>query len=241
MATVTTRGKTIVPTRPAAVVADAWPAICIPRSAVTLAGFRAWANSDQFPERGRISFIDREILIEMSPEEASTHNKLKNAITSRLEPLCFALKLGDYFSDGMSLVNEKADVLNEPDGMVVRWDSIRAGRARLVPRKDRPGEFVEVEGTPDIVIEIISLSSVVKDTQKLMKTYHRAGIPEYWLIDAMGEQVSFEIFQYQQDAYVATSGRGGWRRSEVLGRSFRIQRQRNPIGLWHYFLRVKAG
>jgi hypothetical protein len=30
--------------------------VTIPRSAYTLAGFRAWAKSDAFPERGRMNY-----------------------------------------------------------------------------------------------------------------------------------------------------------------------------------------
>jgi hypothetical protein len=48
--------------------------ILVPPFAHTLAGFRAWAKSDDFPERGHISFIDQEIIIDMSPEELETHN-----------------------------------------------------------------------------------------------------------------------------------------------------------------------
>ena len=46
------------------------PAIRIPARAATLAGFRAWALSDEFPERGRFSFINGELFVDMSPEEA---------------------------------------------------------------------------------------------------------------------------------------------------------------------------
>ena len=51
------------------------PAIRIPARAATRAGFRAWALSDEFPERGRFSFINGELFIDMSPEELETHNK----------------------------------------------------------------------------------------------------------------------------------------------------------------------
>jgi len=56
------------------------PAIRIPARAATLAGFRAWALSDEFPERGRFSFINGELFIDMSPEELETHNKVKTEV-----------------------------------------------------------------------------------------------------------------------------------------------------------------
>ena len=53
------------------------PAIRIPASAVTLAGFREWVLSDDFPEFGRFSYIQGELFIDMSPEELDPHNRAR--------------------------------------------------------------------------------------------------------------------------------------------------------------------
>jgi Uma2 family endonuclease len=37
---------------------------------------------------------------------------------------------------------------------------------------------MELEGTPDWVLEVVSQSSVAKDTKWLRESYHKAGIPE---------------------------------------------------------------
>lgn len=60
----------------------------IPETAWTLDGFRQWAVSDDFPQRGCISFIGGEIIVDMSPEELSTHNALAALYRSapRVEP-----------------------------------------------------------------------------------------------------------------------------------------------------------
>ena len=42
-------------------------------------------------------------------------------------------------------------------------------------------------------MEIVSDSSVVKDTRQLRQAYARAGVHEYWLVDARGEDLLFEI------------------------------------------------
>jgi hypothetical protein len=39
----------------------------IPESVVDLASFREWALSPKFPERGRFSYLDGELWIDMSP------------------------------------------------------------------------------------------------------------------------------------------------------------------------------
>ena len=38
-------------------------------------------------------------------------------------------------------------------------------------------------GPPDLVIEILSPSSILRDTMKKFKLYQSAGVPEYWVVD----------------------------------------------------------
>src|SRR4051812_13315606 len=73
--------------------------VIVPPSAHTLAGFRTWAKSDDFPERGRISFLDREIFIDMSPEELETHLQVKTEIGYVLVGLNKRTKLGEFYAD----------------------------------------------------------------------------------------------------------------------------------------------
>jgi Uma2 family endonuclease len=107
-----------------------------------------------------------------------------------------------------------------------------------VPQKKRPGKYIELEGTPDWVLEVVSQSSVVKDTEWLRESYHRAGIPEYWLVDARFDEVSFQILRYRRDRYATTAARGGWHRSQIFGHSFRLERRKNRMGRWTYTLGV---
>ncbi len=214
------------------------PPIRIPASATTHAGFRAWATSDNFPEKLCASFINQEIVIDMSPEELETHNKVKTKVVSTVDALNAMLELGELFSDRTLVSNTAAGLSTEPDATFVTWASFESGRVRLVPRKDQPGQYVELEGTPDWVLEVVSRSSVQKDTEWLRAAYHRAGIPEYWLIDAQYDEVSFQILRRRRDRYVAVASRDGWVRSTVFGRSFRLDRRKNRMGRWSYTLDV---
>jgi hypothetical protein len=49
------------------------PAVRVPVSACTFAGFRAWCVSDEFPEQGEIFYLDGEIYIDTSPERLNSH------------------------------------------------------------------------------------------------------------------------------------------------------------------------
>jgi Uma2 family endonuclease len=216
------------------------PAVCIPPNVKSLSDFREWAKSDDFPDRGRISYIAGDLVIDMSPEGLQTHIQVKAELGSVLHRWCRKLGLGRFYPDGTLVTNIAADLSTEPDGTVVRHRTIRSGRVRLIPHKSLAGEFIEIEGTPDIVIEVVSQSSVVKDTVKLRRDYHVAGIPEYWLVDARGEQVRFQILLYRKAGYIEQALPGGWQRSRVFGRSFRLRRRRDELGLWEYFLRDKV-
>jgi Uma2 family endonuclease len=89
-------------------------------------------------------------------------------------------------------------------------------------------------------MEIVSNTSVRKDTRRLREAYHRAGIREYWLIDARGEEIHFQVLQHTPAGYVAAPGRGGWQRSAVFGRLFRLQRRRGRLRLWRYTLESRT-
>jgi Uma2 family endonuclease len=209
-----------------------------PAAARSLDGFRAWMTSGRAPERGRFTFLDGELLIDMGPEEYVNHSGLKCEITAVLAALARQTRLGRVFADGALVSNAAAGVSNEPDVVFVRYDTLRSGRARLVPRAGQPGQFMELEGTPDLLVEIVSDSSVDKDTRRLRNAYHRAGVPEYWLIDARGADIHFQLLRRRARAYAAARPRDGWRRSDVFGRGFRLTRQRDRRDMWQYTLEV---
>jgi Uma2 family endonuclease len=54
-------------------------------------------------------------------------------------------------------------------------------------------------GVPDIVVEIISPSSVVRDRIEKLGLYERFAVPEYWLVDAQNKSV--EIYQHTSNGY----------------------------------------
>jgi hypothetical protein len=56
----------------------------IPGDLATLAAFRRWAVSDEFPQTGRIDWIASHIEVDMSPEDIFTHGTLKTALVGRL-------------------------------------------------------------------------------------------------------------------------------------------------------------
>ena len=98
----------------------------------------------------------------------------------------------------------------------------------------------ELEGTPDWVLEVVSKSSVTKDTQLLRGRYFRAGIPEYWLVNARGKEIDFQILIRGGTDYIPSATVGDWQRSRVFLRKFRLMRRRGRMNFWEYTLRVKS-
>jgi Uma2 family endonuclease len=209
--------------------------VVIPPTAHTLAGFREWYATEDFPEEGRITYVGGEIIIEMGHERLSSHVSLKGEFARALITLAEELDVGQFFTDGVRIVNESGDLSSEPDGCYFTWESVTSGRVQF-RRGLGDRDITEVIRSPEMVLEIVSPSSVRKDTTLLPPAYHRAGISEYWLVDAQAEAVAFGIFQHTPDGYVPVAPADGCCHSQVFNRLFRLERTQNPIGIWQYRL-----
>ena len=208
----------------------------IPASAGTLDGFCEWMDDDDSPDIRHVSFLDPEILIDMTREEIETHVKLKTAITIALGQLVEELDIGEFLGDGVLYSQARAGLANAPDASFVKWETSESGRVRLTRRRRNEEQITEIQGPPDWVTEVVSDSSVGKDTRDLRIRYRRAGVPEYWLIDARGADIDFQMLVLRGNRYVAVRPRDGWYASPVFGRAFRLERWRNRAGRWQYKL-----
>ncbi len=199
--------------------------------------FRRWAHSQEFPETGRICYFHGKVWVDMSREQFFSHNQAKNEYGYVITGLVKAGKRGRYIPDGMLLSNEQAQLTSRPDGAFVSLESFQTGRVRLVEAVLEG--HIELEGSPDMVLEVVSKSSVKKDTIILPELYWKAGIEEYWLVDVRGERLRFDIFRHTPNGYQATRKQGGWVKSSVFGKSFRLLRQFDDEGNPEYTLEVR--
>jgi Uma2 family endonuclease len=211
----------------------------LPRNATTHAGFRRWITSLDFPEDVSPTYVDGEIWLSMSPESLETHNKVKGEFTSALLRLIRDRDIGEGYCDRALFSNVPAKVSTEPDLLFVSWATSEAGRVTLSRRKERQEEFIEIVGTPDMVLEVLSDSSVRKDRVRLKEAYERAGIPEYWLVDARGEEIAFEILVLDGGAYRASAPPHQPQTSGVFGATFELRRARNRLGRFTYTLEIR--
>jgi Uma2 family endonuclease len=196
--------------------------------------FRRWMCSDDLPTRGRFCYLGGELWVDFTMERAA-HNQVKAEIGIVLGALIKRERLGRYFPDGMLLTNLAAALSTEPDGMFLSRETAESGRATLKGGDDA----LEVVGTPDMVLEVVSRTSVKKDTVTLRSLYWKAGIPEYWLIEPLGEAPQFEILRHAAGRYVAIRKQGGWARSAVFGKAFKLTRADAEDGASDYTLEVR--
>ncbi len=192
----------------------------VPNWVTSLETFLVWAESEEFPEHGRICWLDGGVWIDTTMEQIFTHGQVKNEIAFTLTGLAKTHGLGIYFPDGALFVNEEAGLAVIPDGMFLSNESIGAGRVEFVEGAD--GGYTRILGTPDLVIEIVSTSSVKKDEIILRQSYWEAGIPEYWLIDARSEPIRYEILKHTARGYTSVRPKAGWLPSPTFGKSFRL-------------------
>ena len=115
--------------------------------ASSLAEFRAWTLSDEFPQRGRIDYLDGRIEVDMSPEDLFTHGTLKMEIGRVLATIAKASGLGFVVGDRARVSSLEARLSVEPDVVFVSYEAIQQQRVRLVAKASQEaGRYVEMEG-----------------------------------------------------------------------------------------------
>lgn len=206
----------------------------IPSWARDFDGFRQWTLSNEFPERGRFAFLGGKLWVDLSMETL-VHNLIKGQIAAVLTLLIARETLGLYLNDGMLLVNESAEISNEPDGAFVSKESLETGRIVL-------SEGIHsrvITGSPDMALEVVSKSSLTKDKIDALEQYANAGIREYWLVDSTLEKPELLIFRLESGKYVAARKSGGWLKSKVFGHSFRLACKKDAGGIVQFNLEIK--
>ncbi len=210
--------------------------VIVPDTAFDHAGYRAWVTSDVYPERVRTTYVRGEVLVEMSPESLEAHSKVKAAVTATLVSFVREHDLGEVYPDGALVTHEEASLSCEPDLTFVSWAAFDEGRVQLVRRAGDGSDYIEILGSPDLVVEIVSDSSVKKDTRLLREAYRLAGVREYWLIDAQASEIRFEILSKARDAFASSGDPLAPQISGVLGGRWSLKRARNRAGRFSYTL-----
>ena len=145
-----------------------------------------WTYEDLFslPDDGRRYEIIEGELCEM-PSPTSAHGVTIRNLMFLLGPVIEALR-GWLLTAPLDVFFPGADPV-QPDIVVLLPES----NASLVVRG--------VEGPPDLLVEVLSPSNRGRDLLTKRALYARAGVREYWIVDAMSRTV--EILSLDRDAF----------------------------------------
>lgn len=211
--------------------------LTVPTWVVDIDAFRRWAHSPDFPERGNIWWLCGEVWADMSKEQIFSHVAVKGEIFAALHRLVKPGRLGLLLTDGVLLSNFAADISGSPDALFLTRQTLDSDRIRLL--EGSRGGFTELQGSPDMVLEVVSDSSVGKDLKTLRKAYWKAGVTEYWVVDARKGKPGFEILVRGPKGFRRAPAQGGWVESRVFGRAFRLRVEEDKAGRPDYTLDVR--
>lgn len=116
----------------------------------------------------RHEIIDGEHFVTPSP--MTPHQKVVTELTYFLVAFLKAHPIGVVFVSPFDVVFSQFDVV-EPDLLYISKD-----RSSIVTRKN-------VQGAPDLVVEVLSEGTAHIDRTTKLKLYSRFGVREYWVID----------------------------------------------------------
>ncbi len=72
----------------------------------------------------------------------------------------------------------------------------------------------KVEGTPDLVVEVLSRQTARRDRVEKLRLYAECGVREYWIVDPEGRQIDFLVCR--DGKFGVVLARDGRYRSEAL-------------------------
>lgn len=138
-----------------------------------------------FPEDGkRHELIDGDHF--MTPSPSTRHQRISLKLATAFEFFLKNNRLGEVFDAPMDVVLSETDVV-QPDLLF-----ISSGRASIVTDKN-------IQGAPDLVVEILSDGTRKTDEVIKRKLYERHGISEYWVVDPELETV--KIYRTTENGY----------------------------------------
>ena len=129
----------------------------------------------------RREIIEGELFVTPSPQ--TPHQRAVVRLIIHLGQFVQTENLGEVFSAPFDVVFSEFDVV-EPDVLF-----ISKARSGVLTSKN-------VQGAPDLVVEVLSESTARVDRSVKLKLYGKFGVEEYWMIDPAGPTA--EIYRRSQ-------------------------------------------
>ncbi len=138
-----------------------------------------------FPDDGkRHELIDGEHYV--TPAPLTKHQRVSVNLVSAIHHHCHQTKQGQVFSAPTDVIFTETDVV-QPDVVFLAKD-----RDHLITREN-------IQGAPDLIVEILSNSTRRRDERLKRNLYEQHGVKEYWIVDP--ELDSVKLYRLQEDRY----------------------------------------
>lgn len=124
----------------------------------------------------------------MNPAPVPYHQRISRNIEFALYEFVKKNRLGEVFDAPIDIHLGEKEVY-QPDIIFISKD-----RTSIIGKKN-------IEGAPDLVIEILSESTAYNDLRKKKKVYEQKGVLEYWIVDP--ESASVEIFVLKDGKFIS--------------------------------------
>ncbi|MEP9409928.1 MAG: Uma2 family endonuclease [Candidatus Brocadia sp.] len=143
-----------------------------------------YADYCKISDEKRYELINGELL--MTPSPITIHQRISRKLGFVLEKFITENNLGELFDAPYDVYFDDENVV-QPDLLFISKD-----RLHIIGEKN-------VQGAPDLVIEIISENSAYRDMVLKKKLYAKFGVKEYWIVIPEGEEI--EIYTLKDYTY----------------------------------------
>lgn len=137
------------------------------------------------PDDKWYELIDGELI--MTPSPIPYHQWISKNIVYEIEKFARETGAGMLFNAPFDVFLDNENVL-QPDVLFISKE-----RAGVIGRRN-------IQGAPDLVVEILSESTAYYDLVKKKRLYAKFGVREYWIVDPDGKTV--EIYSLKNGAFV---------------------------------------
>jgi Uma2 family endonuclease len=134
----------------------------------------------------------------MTPSPVTKHQRISRKIEFTLEKFVTENDLGEVFYAPYDVYLDDENVV-QPDIIFISKE-----RQHIIGEKN-------VQGAPDLVIEIISENSAYRDMVQKKSLYSKFGVKEYWVV--IPEEASIEIYSLKENIYDLTNT---YRKEKIL-------------------------
>ena len=140
------------------------------------------------PEGGpvRYEIIDGDLC--MTPAPSPRHQEISKNLLFEIERFLRTNPLGKVYASPVDVVfSQEPPQVVEPDLVFVATEHLS-----LITEKN-------LQGVPDLLVEILSPTTSLRDRREKLALYERFGVPEYWIVNP--ERPTVQVFRLSGGRY----------------------------------------